>query len=199
MTKHKDATIGYYDREGKTYAASTEGADMAAIRERFLALLPPGGRILDLGCGSGRDSKAFRNLGYEVVAMDGSKAMCSLASDLLEQDVLLGDFRTFQPPGSFQGIWACASLLHLTLEELPAVLKRMAEALVADGIFYLSFKHGVFQGNRGERHFTDLTAEAFSTLLRTVPSLSLHALWLTEDIREGREGEKWLNALCMRI
>ena len=72
-------TLGYYDSHAAHYAAGTAGADVTEIQDRFLALLPSGARILDLGCGCGRDSLRFSTLGCSVSPVDGSQEMCRIA------------------------------------------------------------------------------------------------------------------------
>ena len=114
--KH-NSTIDYYNRNAARYFNETVHADVSEIRDRFAQMLPPGGTILDLGCGSGRDSKAFIEQGFRVVAVDGSEKLCKLAQAYIQQPVVCSDFLDYKPNETFDGIWACASLLHLTEAE----------------------------------------------------------------------------------
>lgn len=75
-------TIDYYNQNAKQYYKSTVSLDFSDNRDRFLKYLPAAGHILDFGCGSGRDTKAFLKKGFLVTAVDGSKEMCKLATKL---------------------------------------------------------------------------------------------------------------------
>ena len=195
-----NTTIQYYEEHAKEFAANTLGADMTSIRSRFLAYLPTGCRILDFGCGTGRDAKAFLALGYDVTAIDGSEALCGIAQSLTGLPVRCLDFRNYKPEEGevYEGIWACASLLHLQKTELLPVMKALSQALITGGAFYVSFKYGTFEGERNGRHFTDFTPEDFSEFLKNIPVLSVAEYWVTGDVRPGRGDERWLNIVLQR-
>ena len=76
---NKDITLDYYNKEADVFFENTVSVDFSKIQEMFLKHIKPGGRILDLGCGSGRDSRAFLERGYEVVAVDGSRELAKIA------------------------------------------------------------------------------------------------------------------------
>ena len=194
----KDATIAYYENQAETFFAETVDVDMAPLYARFLARVPTGGRILDAGCGSGRDALAFRRLGYTVTAFEASPTLAQMAS---EHCGLLVEVRRFQEidwEDRFDGIWACASLLHVPMAELPEVLGRLGRALKPDGVLYASFKYGAGEREHGGRRFTDLDEEGLAALVGAVPALAVVETWVTGDRREGREGERWLNAVVAR-
>lgn len=193
--ENTDYTIEYYNNEADTFFESTVSVDFSKIQEMFLKHIKPGGRILDLGCGSGRDSRAFLERGYDVVPVDGSAELAKLAGAYIGREVIVADFREFEPEGTFDGIWACASLLHLPKEEIAAVMRKLADHLAEGGCFYASFKYGEFQGERNGRYFTDMTEESFQELLEEVPGLVAEETFVTGDVREGRGGERWLNVM----
>ena len=192
---NKTSTIDYYNRSAGAFFESTRGVDFSEIQERFLGRVKTGGRILDLGCGSGRDSRAFLERGYEVVAVDGSEELAKLAGEFIGQEVIVADFWEYEPEGMFDGIWACASLLHLPKEEIAAVMRKLADHLAEGGCFYVSFKYGEFQGERNGRYFTDMTKESFGEVLAEVAGLNIMEEFVTGDVREGRGGERWLNVM----
>lgn len=157
--------------------------------------MPKSAHILDLGCGSGRDAKAFLDAGYQVTAIDGSPSCCQLAAAYIGQPVLCQTFDELDFDAAFDGIWACASLLHLPYAELPGVFERIARALRPGGYLYASFKYGDFEGERNGRYFTDLDEERLAALLEPVAGLTILETFVTGDVRDGREGEKWLNVI----
>ena len=140
-------TLEYYNQTAQTFVQGTIDADLSKLHRRFLKLLPIEAHILDLGCGSGRDSKAFLEAGYQVTALDGSAACCKLAEAYIGQPVLCQTFDQLDFDQVFDGVWACASLLHLPYVELPGVFEKIARALRPGGYFYASFKYGDLKGS----------------------------------------------------
>ena len=193
-----DSTLEYYNENAASFVEGTRNVDFSVLQTEFSSLVKKGGRILDLGCGSGRDSKAFLNMGYEVVAVDGSPEICKLASEYIGQPVICLAFQDYMPEGTFDGIWACASLLHLKVEDVNVVMKKMAAALSEDGVFYASFKYGSFSGERNGRFFTDLDEGSFEALLEDIPGLVIIKKYITEDVRPGRKAEQWLNVFLKK-
>ena len=191
-------TLRYYKEQQAAFVAGTLNADMEETRKRFLAYLAPGARILDFGCGSGRDTKAFLDLGYRVDATDGSEEICELASKFTGIEVVPMHFSGLCAIDVYHGIWACASILHLPKAELKSVLAKIATALKEGGILYTSFKYGTFEGMRNGRCFTDFTSESLADFWKDIESLKIVEEWITTDVRPGREDEKWINILARK-
>ena len=171
-------TIDYYDKNATGYSESTVGVDFSATQERFLRYMPLHAKILDFGCGSGRDTKYFLDKGYDVDAIDGSKEFCRIASAYTGIDVKQMLFQDFSAINEYDGIWACASVLHLQWDDLATVLHKMAEALKANGLIYTSFKYGDFSGERNGRYFIDFTERRFAEMLTIVPELTCRESWI---------------------
>lgn len=186
-------TIDYYNKTARTFVTDTASADLTAIHQRFLNYMPQGASILDLGCGSGRDASAFIEAGYQVTAVDGSEACCRLAESLIGRPVTCLMFDQMDYVNQFDGIWACASLLHVPFDELPGIFARIVKALRPGGSFYASFKYGEFEGFRSGRYFTDMTEERLEKLMGKVAGTKIVETFVTGDARPGREDEKWLN------
>ncbi|GAA4650178.1 class I SAM-dependent methyltransferase [Kistimonas scapharcae] len=189
-------SIAYYDQHCDAFVANTASVDMTELYTAFLSRLKPGAHILDAGCGSGRDTCHFLKQGYHVTAIDGSVAMVRHASAFTGINVRQLTFENLDYQAAFEGIWACASLLHIPLSELPDVMARMSEALKNNGIWYLSFKYGAGEVSRDGRSFTNLTEESLGELVDALSGISLLSTWQTSDKRSDREDERWLNALC---
>ena len=166
---------------------------------RALMLIPHVGRILDAGCGSGRDAKAFLEAGYAVKAFDASPAMVRLASQFTSLPVQCMTFSDMTWVQRFDGIWASASLLHVPRADLPRVAERFRRALKPEGVCFVSFKHGTKEREKDGRHFTDMTDTVLQAVVSTIPGLSTMEVWVSEDVRADRQGEQWLNACFIAV
>lgn len=190
--------MNYYDLNAQDFFTDTVDADMSSHHEEFLKLLPEKACILDCGCGSGRDAKYFKELGNNVLAIDGSEEMCKLASEYLGDEVLHMQFQEIDFSNKFDGIWASASLLHVPSTEIADVLKRLKISLKENGILYASFKYGEFEGERNGRYFNDLDENTSKELFENT-DFKVIKTWITSDSRKGREDEKWLNILVNKF
>ncbi len=192
-------TLDYYSEKARAFCEDTQDVEFSAFQRAFTSHIPEGGRILDFGCGSGRDSRAFLNAGYRVTAVDGSVELCRIASEFIGQPVLCSTFQDYAPEEEFDGIWACASLLHIPSEGLEGIMARLAGSLLRGGCFYVSFKYGDFRGMRNGRFFQDMTEASLGELLKGIPELEVVSVKITGDVRPGREKELWLNVLLRRV
>ena len=190
--------IDYYNQNADSFYESTVETDMSEWQNRFLKHIPAGGRILDAGCGSGRDSKAFIKQGYSVVAFDASREMCIKASELIGQEVWQIRFDEMAFDDEFDGVWACASLLHVNDKDLPEIFKKIHKALKENGILYASFKYGEGKRERGERSFIDFTEESIKPIL-IMSGFEVIESGITSDIRPGKENEKWTNVVAKKL
>jgi 2-polyprenyl-3-methyl-5-hydroxy-6-metoxy-1,4-benzoquinol methylase len=191
-------TVGYYNRNAARYVADTVEVDLSALQQRFLAQVPAGGFILDAGCGSGRDSHAFLQQGYRVRAFDAASEIARRAAEHIQQPVQVQRFEELDERAAYDGIWACASLLHLPAAEIPNALQRLWTALKSAGVLYLSLKHG--DGERVDaegRRFTDATEARLRDWVAELQEVATIDCWLTPDERPDRT-ETWLNALVGR-
>ena len=190
-------TLDYYNKNSEEYFNSTLNVDMTNTYKEFLKLVPEGGKILDLGCGSGRDSMNFMKLGYEVTAVDGSKELAKKASVLLGKEVIVSTFEELELKEKFHGIWACASLLHIKREDLKTVLNNLYNNLDDNGVFYMSFKYGEKEYvDDKNRYFNCFTDESIISFINENTKYNILGLYITED-KLGRVNEvKWLNLIC---
>ena len=194
-----DKTIEYYNQNADMYAQGTRLVDFTIVQERFRKMLPVGSRILDFGCGSGRDTKYFLEKGYQVAATDGSAELCRLAGSFTGIKVKEMLFQELDEIGVYDGIWACSSILHLPKQELLPVIRKMCDALKDNGVIYTSFKYSNFEGERNGRYFTDFTEDTFDKFIKVIQELTIEEEWITSDVRPGRGEEKWLNLILRKI
>ena len=158
-------TLDFYNNNSKSYIESTLSIDMSHLYKDFLKHIPKDGHILDLGCGSGRDSLEFIKRGYNITAVDGSKELSIAASKVIGQEVICNKFEDLQLTEKFHGIWACASLLHINKRDLINVIKNISSNLEDNGVFYMSFKYGKgeYIDEKG-RYFNCYTEETFKEI-----------------------------------
>jgi superfamily II DNA or RNA helicase/HKD family nuclease len=187
----------YYDRNADRFFRETVDVDMTALYDCFLATVPNGGFILDAGCGSGRDTKVFAARGYRVAPFDASVELARRAAEHVRQPVAVRDFAEITEESCYDGIWACASLLHLPEVDLPDTVAHLWRALKSGGVFYLSFKLGDGERIQDGRHFTDATDARLRSWVGSLPDLDAIETWISSDQRPGRV-EQWLNALLRR-
>ena len=193
-----DKTINYYDINAKEFVEGTLNVDFKTTQDKFINKLPAKGYILDFGCGSGRDTKYFLAKDFNVDAIDGSIELCKIASEYTNIKVRHMYFNELSIVNKYDGIWACSSILHLSLDDLVDVFKRMSKALKDEGIIYTSFKYGDFSGERNGRYFTDMTEDSFAKLIANIENLKVEEQWITADVRPQRGNEKWLNLILRK-
>ncbi|MDH0061490.1 class I SAM-dependent methyltransferase [Leclercia adecarboxylata] len=190
-------TLKYYQDNAQTFFDGTVNVDMSSLYETFIQHLAPGARVLDAGCGSGRDAKAFQEMGYRVEAFDASPAMVELAREHTGLPVKVMTFADVDWKEEFDGIWCCASLLHVPAVELPGVMRRLADALKPDGVWYVSFKYGDGEREVDGRRFTDMDEGRLRALLSTIAMIDMISLWTTQDKRPLRN-EIWINGVLIK-
>ena len=188
----------YYEHHADLFLSTTKDIDMGMQYQMFLPYLKPGARILDAGCGSGRDSLAFLTLGFVVEAFDLSPSMVEAAKALTGLEVRCLSFQQMDYDREFDGIWACASLLHVPRTELLSVFDLLNRALKDEGILYCSFKHRDTDFSQDGRSFTCFTADSFQSFIAQIPAFTVLALEQSSDVRKGREEELWLNAVLRK-
>ena len=196
--RYFEETLSFYNENAEEFTRTTKDVEFSEIQEKFLQYLQDGAYILDFGCGSGRDSKAFLEKGYRVHSIDGSKELCEIATKLTGQMVEQKLFQEFDEVNQYDGVWACSSILHLTRDDLVDVLVRIKRALKENGYLYTSFKYGDFEGVRHGRYFINMTEESFGQLICEVGGFEVADLTITADVRPGREEEKWLNVILKK-
>lgn len=208
----KENTVNFYNDNAQAFIEQTFSLEMQSLYEPFIASLPATPqsqhRILDVGCGSGRDSLHFAQLGLDVTAIDGSAAFIDIAkrsndhnyayqANIDWQHCTFEDIRQRNWQKQFMGIWACASLLHVPYAELPVLIDNLIDTLADDGVFYASFKYGNSERIANERFFCDMNEGRWQAIEQKLNHDFSDTIWLTEDQRVDKD-EMWFNILIKR-
>jgi SAM-dependent methyltransferase len=150
---------------------------MADLHAAFLATIPAGGRLLDGGCGAGRDVKIFAALGYDVDAFDASAELARIAAVHTGRAIAHARFQDLDIEAVYDGIWCAASLLHVMPDDEADALQRIARALKPGGIWYLCYKvgHGRFEDH--DRSFRDHDEASLAAAIAPLEGCVIERLW----------------------
>ena len=192
-------TIEYYNKNAKDYFETTINGNMKLSYKKFLEYIPKKGYILDFGCGSGRDSKYFIENGYKIKAIDGSLELCLLAEKYMNHKVIHMNFSELNDLNKYDGIWSCATILHLTKQEFIKVLKKMIRELKKDGIIYISFKDGIGEETKDGRYFMYYTENQFEEIINLFDKIEILDKYITYSSTNPNEERKWNNYLLKKI
>ncbi len=194
-------SIDYYNRYAVPYYEETVDASMEEVMKPFVKLLSEeseNAEVLDLGCGSGRDTLLLEEYGFYVTPMDGSEEMCKLAEVNTDKEVLQMTYDEMEFDDVFDGIWACASLIHLTEDEMRKVMKKLVQALKENGVLYFSVHRGDRDGIYHGRYFHDYNRRELQSLMEEYPELEVVDIWTTQDVRSEKSDKLWLNVLARK-
>lgn len=194
----KSETIKFYDVNAQEYFESTVNINLDELYKSFLKHIPPKGNILDLGCGSGRDSLHFLNKGYNVISIDASEEMVKLSSELTKRKTIFMNIEEIDFHDEFDGIWACASLLHINKNLSESVFNILCNALKNKGILYASYKYGNGARILKKRYFNNYNETSIKKTIHNVKELNIIDHWVTNDLRPSKKNEKWLNIILSK-
>lgn len=190
----KNSTINYYNINAQQYFDSTINIDTSQQIEFFCSNLAPNSKILDIGCGSGRDSLYFIQNGFQVFPIDASQKLAQLAEKLIQQKVFVYNIEDFHLENQFDAIWAMASLLHLPKSILPIALKNCVSSLKFEksGVFFSSFKigHGESYDEKG-RFFSYYQPKELLSIFEKTELFENLEFTITND-KMGRENQ-WMS------
>ena len=193
-----EQTIRFYDKNADEYFEKTVHVDMSAIYPRFLKYVKQGGTIIDIGSGSGRDILYFKKNGFQVSGIDASEELCKKAIQYTKAPISCCKIEDWNPIQTYDGIWADASLVHLSIQEIDAFLKHIPERLNTDGAVYMSFKSGIITGvDRKGRFYTNVEEADIYRILDAVCGINIEELWYSDDNLD-RSDIKWMNIILRK-
>ncbi len=193
-----EPTISYYDENADSFVESTLSVDMSVLYDRFESYLQDGDRILDLGCGSGRDSRYFSKKGYRVVAVDPSIEMCKRAREIASITVYQMCAEDLRFIEEFDAIWACASLLHVKKSNMQDTMNHILTSLKNGGVMYASWKYGEGERVVDGRYYSDYTENDLELLIEKIKGIEIMDTWMTQDVRKERKEDKWINVILKK-
>ena len=191
-------TIDYYNKNSEKFYKNTVHIDLSELYPKFLRHIPDNGTILDLGCGSGRDSLYFLEKGYIITSVDASEEMVRLSSELTGQKTQYLRMQDIEFKNEFNGIWACASLLHIDKKLTESVFNILCNALRDDGVLYASYKYGKGTSILEDRYYNNYDEISFAEVIDNVNNFEILTYWITKDLRPDRIDEKWLNVILKK-
>lgn len=201
-------TIDTYDKTAPEYIVKVQKYAPEEEREKFISLVKPGGKILDVGCGSGRDANYFASKGFVVTGVDLSTGLLSYAREHADKNATFieMDLRLIKLDASFNGIWASASLLHLKRDEFLPVIRNFQHMLIPGGTLFLLMKEGT-----GEQLVTSGTIEGDTRFFTYYMSDELRGLlegagfkmidqytWDQKDRNDERPHEVWISTFAKK-
>ena len=189
-----NTTIEYFNEKAEKCFQDAFTITERTNQDTFLSFLKEGDRILDFGCGSGRDTAYFREKGFLVDPTDGSSEMCRLASQYLGTPVTCMEFNGLDADAVYDGIYASASIMHLEYDRLLEVFPKMIRAMKPGAVLYANFKYGDQDGYLGKRYYTYMTEDRFAAMLERFPELETVRTGIFGNEHPGQPDFRWLYA-----
>lgn len=199
IMKGDASTINFYNKNHENYDNDTSQLELKEQWKIFESRIRPGGKILDIGCGSGRDITHFQTRGFSVEGLEPSTAMAEMARKRTNARIYIQPAEQLCANNQYDGIWACASLLHISKKNIKETIQRIAQALNKNGHAYISVKSGSGELRKEDgRLFSNYSSEELKEIISTIPEIVIVTLWTTPDAAQ-REDLEWINLLLKKI
>ncbi|MDO5294059.1 MAG: class I SAM-dependent methyltransferase [bacterium] len=194
----EDQTIRHYEQTGKNFSERTYVYNLEGIQKRFIHMLPEKAIIMDLGCGSGKNTLYFKSQGLTVIPVEGSRVLCNIATKHTGIKVRHMRVSELNEVSKYDGVWTGSSLIHLSYNEAIDVLHRIAKSLKPGGVLYMAFRYGTFEGIENGRQYIDLNEKKLERLIKQVRVFEQELMTVTPDIRPECE-QQWMNIFLRKI
>lgn len=198
--KESDETINTYDKIARHYAEYSFPRLSQYQLMQFSSLLLTGNKVLDVGCGSGRDTQFLRDEGHEVIGIDASSGMIEEAKRLVGGDFRLMDMKKLDfSENSIDGLWCCASLLHQPKNNLSSTLREFHRVLKNGGVAYIALKEGIGEMViRTPNALNEPRFFAFYSQEEIAKALKIEGFNIISSESEIIEGVRWLNIFARK-
>jgi SAM-dependent methyltransferase len=201
LAETSSITLGHYNQHANSFWEGTRDHDVSQNRDALLEHLQGEGpfRILDFGCGPGRDLQIFRDLGHEAIGLEGAERFVQLARQHSGCEVWHQDFLSLELPSEyFDGIFANAALFHVPSQELPRILRELWVTLKPDGVLFSSNPRGDNEeGWSGERYGVYYNLERWRELLLDAGFVEITHYYRPPGL--PRAQQPWLASLWRKI
>lgn len=187
----------YYNQYAAKYYQDTVNLDLDEIKEEFINYLPDDGDILDIGCGSGRDSLYFIEKGYGVTSIESSSELAELASIHTGQQVINMSYSKINFEKVFDGIWTCATLSRSTEEEVKLILRNSYKSLKKNGILFISVYSGSYQGIKENFYYKEYRAKELKRRVEEIVGFKVLHSYKSIDVRRD-SNKKWLHIIIKK-
>lgn len=194
-----EINVDWYDQNAELYDRNANRCNPKDHVSSFISQLPPGARILDAGCGNGRDMETFKEFGFDVHGFDASRMMCGLSAQRVgasERVRQLSFSQYADPTDSWDGIWAMASLVHVEDEDIGDVVHNLTRSLRPGGIFFAALKIGEENAVTPEgRRMAMVNEEKIRELFVNIGDLRTQV-----EVAKGSGGveQTWLNVVLTK-
>ncbi len=194
LSKEQKRIVSLYDQDAEEYFRETAYIDMTDEYQKFRNQIPFAGTIFDAGCGVGRDTRYFIKKGYRVISLDASIEMVNLCRQYPFSYCLHMSFDMIEYIEEFDGIWACASLIHLSPKDFKESLSRLANATKQGGVLYFSLKKGTGKTNNGGKTTYHYNINDINQIMVEELMFEIVDVWENEGKKKS-ESASWTNYL----
>lgn len=196
MENIEEKTIKYYNDNSEEYIKNTFCVDMSFLYQKFEKYLNKNSKILDIGFGSGRDLIYFSKK-YEAYGIDLCENFVNHLKVMGYTNVTKQGVEDFSFDFKFDGMWACASLLHIKKENLNQAIENCLKYLSKGGVFYFSFKQGDYCGEINGRYYHYLNLDFLNSILKDLNCKIIESFFTDDNLKD--RNEKWINIILQKL
>jgi len=190
------STDRFYEDHAVEYFSGTSGAQTQFVLDRFLSHLPANAAILDAGCGSGRDLKYFHSRGHCALGIDASTALVQMAAEYSGAPCEVVRIERISYEERFDGVWACASLLHLPRDAFRPALRSLNRALKRGGTLFMAVQEGQGEAILPDGRLYVYYSEDDIRRSLDAAGLAVNELWASRNSADAVRQPVWINVIA---